>query len=233
MPPKYGRRESTPDATESTEIVTIQIPSGERYTVHARLLAHHSKYFRAALNGAMKEATTLHFDLTEHATEFTVALYVKWLYARSTPYYTRDGAVPYSGWIGQTKYDEALGKLCMAWLLGDYLQAPEFKNLIIVLLHRGLQTGKFWCHPLLDPYPSSGDVNLNSKLHDLLVDSLAYLMREDHATATTHTERILRGLDTGTTAKLLRKLIVGTRVVRKEARDYLEKEEQQATRGTR
>ncbi|RYP42077.1 hypothetical protein DL768_010402 [Monosporascus sp. mg162] len=217
MPPKYERCESTPDVTESTEIATIQIPSGKRFTAHTILLAHHSKYFRAALNSAMKEATTLHFDLTEHATKFSVALFVKWLYAQSTLDYSGDHLAAFSGWIDQVEDDEVIGELCAAWLLGDYLHVPEFKNFIIMLLDPRLETVIIWRHPLLYPYPSLKEVNLNSKLHDLFVDTLACLVSNSKATA--DPKLILERLDVDTKTKLLQRFIIGTRVVRREARD--------------
>ncbi|RYP03098.1 hypothetical protein DL764_005381 [Monosporascus ibericus] len=200
-------------------MVTIQIPPGERSTAHAILLARHSKYFRAALNSAMKEATTLHSDLTEHATKFCVGRFVKWLYAR--PLLSRPGFTTFSLWFERAKDEDLLAELCTAWLLGDYLQAAEFKNLVMRFLVPMLENVEIWRHPLLHHYPSLGDVYLNSKLHDLLVDSLAYLMTEDKASAMTDTKLILERLDVDTTTKLLQRFVINARAVRREAGDAL------------
>ncbi|RYP58082.1 hypothetical protein DL769_009114 [Monosporascus sp. CRB-8-3] len=217
MPPKYERREKTPDGTESTEIVTIQIPSGERYSAHAHLLAHHSKYFRAALNSPMTEAATLHFDLTEHATNFTVTLFVKWLYARFSLGRDPEWNDTYERLITQPVKD-TLNQLCVAWLLGDYLQAVEFKNFIIAALHENLPKVNIRLHPLVSGYKPLGEVGHSSKLNHLLVVSLARSMGNIKPPATTEVDPILKALDAATKEMLLRWFVLDAQEMRQVAR---------------
>ncbi|RYO85841.1 hypothetical protein DL766_005806 [Monosporascus sp. MC13-8B] len=62
------------------EIVTIEIPGGEKFCVHAALLAYFSDYFRAALNCTWEEAETLHFRFTECADQTSMQVFISWLH---------------------------------------------------------------------------------------------------------------------------------------------------------
>jgi hypothetical protein len=115
------------------DVVTISIPSGEKYYVHSPILIQVSEYFRRGLNGQMIEARTRTFNLTEHATADAVSLFVRWVYARSNGRHMdwAPGRIP------------TTGTLIDAWLLGDYLQAPDFVFLIEEILHRYANTTPF------------------------------------------------------------------------------------------
>lgn len=80
----------------------------------------------------MKEATTLHFDLVEHAGERAVQIFVRWLYHRSLNGYhwTRLGS-----YIHSWNYYNA-GELIESWRFGDYIQAPEFKNDVLRIFQK-------------------------------------------------------------------------------------------------
>ncbi|KAI1333012.1 hypothetical protein F5Y16DRAFT_1280 [Xylariaceae sp. FL0255] len=119
------RREQPPDLSESSEIATIKIPSGHTYSVHTHLLTHCSDYFKASLSGGFLEAKTGTVHLEEHATKESMGIFVKWLYAKSLG--VEDS------WRGMN--DCGTQTLIDAWLLGDYLQAPEF----VTEVHRALE----------------------------------------------------------------------------------------------
>ncbi|KAI3322099.1 hypothetical protein HD806DRAFT_545344 [Xylariaceae sp. AK1471] len=114
-----GTKESTPDPSEPGEVVTICIPSGEKYYVHSPILAYVSEYFRRGLSGQMIEAKTRTFNLTEHATPATVSLFVRWAYARSNNKCVKGGT-----WAPNPI--PTTGVLIDTWLLGDYLSCPDF-----------------------------------------------------------------------------------------------------------
>ncbi|RYP73473.1 hypothetical protein DL770_007766 [Monosporascus sp. CRB-9-2] len=219
MPPTYERREKTPDATESTEIVTIHIPSGEKFHIHAHILAHHSKYFRAELKDPTKEAAKLCFHLTKHAIKFTVTFFVKWLYVRPTLGHNLDAETIRNIFVGQENQGGILDKLCSTWLLGDYLQAPEFKNLVLVLLNYMSPFKSIRDDPLRHLCPCLGAIDPTSKLHDFLVASLASLMGDSEAMEMTGVDVILERLDADTKTKLLRRFALHTQEVRKTVQE--------------
>ncbi|KAI1808603.1 hypothetical protein F4811DRAFT_548606 [Daldinia bambusicola] len=127
-------KEQQPD---ESSIVTITIPSGKKFTVHAHLLAQHSEYFRRALNSQFQEAKTLKFDLVEHATEKIVSNFVNWIYTVSSATFVE------RTWLEYYVFPEMDFKdLVHSWLFGEYLQAKEFQLSIVYFLaewgHRDL-----------------------------------------------------------------------------------------------
>ncbi|RYP33585.1 hypothetical protein DL767_004700 [Monosporascus sp. MG133] len=219
MPPKYERREKTPDAAESTEIVTIQIPSGEKFHVHAHILAHHSKYFRAELQNPKKETAELHFYLTKHANKFTVTFFVKWLYVRPTLGRNSVEETILKTFVDQENQGAAIGTLCSTWLFGDYLQAPEFKNLALELLSYTLPFRIIGNDQLHHLPPCLGAIDPSSKLHDLLVASLASVIGASGAMGVTEVDLILEKLNADTKTKLLRRFVLHTQEVRKTVQE--------------
>ncbi|KAI1074339.1 hypothetical protein F5B20DRAFT_586355 [Whalleya microplaca] len=128
MAPPYKREECTPEPDDSAEFVTITVPTGEKFGVHAHLLGHHSEYFRKALNGPFKEATTCTFNLSVHATEETVSTFIRWIYLRHAGQRIEEYNLVFH--LGHIFTDKAI----QAWLFGDYIQATEFRNDIMRLI---------------------------------------------------------------------------------------------------
>ncbi|KAK7750638.1 hypothetical protein SLS62_007485 [Diatrype stigma] len=136
MPTKYGRQEGIPQVLAPDERVAIQIPSGEVFSIHADLLGHYSRYFRAALNSPMKESLTLRFELAaDLASHSSVSFLEAWVRARASPWYN------WAQWQSHAIYSEA--NLVDAWLLGEYLAMPELQNDVLRLIHK-LLVPKTW-----------------------------------------------------------------------------------------
>lgn len=122
------------------ERVTVKIPSGEVFSIHADLLGHYSRYFRAALNSPMKESLTLRFELAaELASPSSVSFLEAWVGARASPWYN------WAQWQSHEVYGEE--NLVDAWLLGEYLSMPEMQNDALRLLHK-LLVPKMWLEQL-------------------------------------------------------------------------------------
>lgn len=146
-------------------MATIQIPSGREFQTPAQLLAHHSKYFRAALNSPMKEATTLHFDLVEHSGEDAVETFVTWLYHRSFYGYQWEYIESYLESSGSYN----AGVLIEAWRFGDYIQATAFKNDILQVLHKCVATYDIQDHPFYYASSQLKGLDSNSPVYRMLV----------------------------------------------------------------
>ncbi|KAI1497882.1 hypothetical protein F5X99DRAFT_412671 [Biscogniauxia marginata] len=119
-----SRDRHPPKPSDGGEMVTIQIPCESKFYVHANLLVHYSRYFKAALGAPMEEAKSMHFNLEEHASNNIMSIYIDWIYERG---YTRQ--IPFR--IKKLSAHE----LIAAWLLGDYLQTPKFQNDIMKHLY--------------------------------------------------------------------------------------------------
>lgn len=114
----------------------------------------------------MKEATTLKFELVEHAKEEVVDLFVTWVYSRSLPGYD------WKSLKRDAKYasDKNSDTLILAWRLGDYLQSIEFKNDVLRLIHEALASGPTLSHPFIRTPLLVADLNTSSSLFRLLTD---------------------------------------------------------------
>lgn len=110
----------------ASEVVTITIPSGKKFSVHAHLLAYHSDYFLAALNSPTIEATTLQFYLTEYADEKSMGIFLFWIYSEIFAHNYADWKLDnrFLCYSGKDEFTDR--QLVRAWQLGDYLQAREF-----------------------------------------------------------------------------------------------------------
>ncbi|KAI3336695.1 hypothetical protein HD806DRAFT_528289 [Xylariaceae sp. AK1471] len=117
MEGRFKRLCYTPIATHSPEIVTIENPGGGRYTVHAIPLAHHSRYFRQALNSSFVEGKTCTIRLDKHVDDEVLDIFTHWLYVRSVPHVT-----------ARIANDCEYGICIKGWIFGDHIQAPSFQN---------------------------------------------------------------------------------------------------------
>ncbi|KAI1413702.1 hypothetical protein F5Y13DRAFT_189137 [Hypoxylon sp. FL1857] len=119
---------AAPDPSQGSDFITITVPSGKKFAVHAHLLAHHSKYFRRALNSPSQEATTREFYMSEWATEETVSTFIKWIYAT-------DGDISRES----KRFLDDLGyhDLLECWLFGDYIRAVGFQNYMTRTIFKG------------------------------------------------------------------------------------------------
>lgn len=152
-------------------MVTIQIPSGKKFQAPAQLLAHHSKYFRAALNSPMKEATALHFDLVEHAGDEALDLFCLWLYSRPLSLGTRR--------ILHTRantFRHCTDILIQAWRLGDYLQAIDFKNDILFALDTEVLRCAVDDHPFVKHSSQLEGLDTKSSLYRMLATMLGQVI---------------------------------------------------------
>ena len=61
------------------DIIELRTGSGHKAVVHKNLLCHYSLYYRAAIQGQFKEATSDHFDLALHRKYADVL--IRWLYS--------------------------------------------------------------------------------------------------------------------------------------------------------
>ncbi|KAI1497881.1 hypothetical protein F5X99DRAFT_412670 [Biscogniauxia marginata] len=121
----YFYKKGMPSISDDTDIITIELPTGEEYTAHAHLLVHYSKYFRNALRSGMKEASTRRFKLDEPATSDTLSFFIKWLYSRN--WNAKDG----DNWVDSDCPPLLFTKV---WLFADYIQASELQNNVVALL---------------------------------------------------------------------------------------------------
>ncbi|KAI0005275.1 hypothetical protein F4779DRAFT_598374 [Xylariaceae sp. FL0662B] len=78
----------------------------------------------------MKESTTLHFDLTEHADNTTVPFFVKWVYMNAAT--ESESCVDIHKW---TNRQIEWWDMIPIWHFADYVQAVELQNDIITVLH--------------------------------------------------------------------------------------------------
>ncbi|KAI1355667.1 hypothetical protein F5Y01DRAFT_310549 [Xylaria sp. FL0043] len=127
MAPPFKREDVTPAPEESTETVILRSPSGKEFVLHARPLAHHSRYFRTALNSKFQEATTREFNFVEYCSDKVLRVFTRWIYLRSSGLAYQTVEVPFLYKLGQAVVVEA-------WLFGDYIQAPLFQNEMMALM---------------------------------------------------------------------------------------------------
>ncbi|KAF2972118.1 hypothetical protein GQX73_g1480 [Xylaria multiplex] len=121
MPPPFERMDKTPEPCISTETISLKSPSGKEFILLARPVAHLSKYFRTALNSTFREASNPLFLLTEHCNDEVLGAFTNWTYLRSS-------GIPYDVEDVSFLMDLSQGNQVIAWLFGDYIQAPEFQN---------------------------------------------------------------------------------------------------------
>ncbi|KAI1267415.1 hypothetical protein F5Y18DRAFT_337429 [Xylariaceae sp. FL1019] len=154
MTSKFQRQASTPEpGVWGSELVKVRANGGKKdFHIHARLLAHFSKYFRTALNSNFKEAETRDFTLTEHCDDAVLTMFTAWVYQRHTAHEkiikasaATDANVPTSS------------VYVKSWLFGDYIGAPEFQNALMHEIHEkrhkiwsGNVTRKLWCRAPVD-----------------------------------------------------------------------------------
>ncbi|KAI0002823.1 hypothetical protein F4779DRAFT_634927 [Xylariaceae sp. FL0662B] len=169
MNPPYKREEDPPGPDDHGDIVTIAIPSGRKFGAHAHLLAHYSDYFQCALSSQFKEASTLHFNLSEHATEGTLSMFIRWLYSRSYVESFNLGSIDVMSRFSAYKDKE----LVEAWLFGDYIQAKGFRDDVIRLMdHKDFYYG---CVPEVWNLTPA-----NTKLRTFLLDAYCRGIRKLH-----------------------------------------------------
>lgn len=110
-------------------MVTITVGKDDdkaSFDIHRGLLAYHSTYFRAELSGRWGDANNI--ELKEQSARgfkrFFGFIYTGSLW--DTP------PEPFLGHRhGTVRVPDDLGTLTRLWVLGDYLQAPRFKNLVM------------------------------------------------------------------------------------------------------
>ncbi|KAI1478949.1 hypothetical protein F4774DRAFT_426161 [Daldinia eschscholtzii] len=117
----YDKKENSPEPSQGGRTVTIVVPSGKEFAVHAHLPAQYSEYFRRALNSQPEEAKAQRFSLDEPATEETVSLFVDWIYTRSC------GGLAFEDLFSHRKE----GDILFSCLLGEYIQAEDFQLEVI------------------------------------------------------------------------------------------------------
>ncbi|KAI1126670.1 hypothetical protein F5Y10DRAFT_206846 [Nemania abortiva] len=103
------------------EMITIETSSGTQYIVHARPLAYLSLYFFIELNDNYQGPTTRTFRLNEHCENKVLEIFIDWMCFRNT--------------VGRDRIDREfflqgipLTIAVKAWLLGAYLQSPDFQD---------------------------------------------------------------------------------------------------------
>ncbi|KAI0816783.1 hypothetical protein GGR55DRAFT_674976 [Xylaria sp. FL0064] len=121
MASPFKREDVTPAPKASTETVIIRTPSGKEFILHARPLAHQSRYFRTALNSKFQEATTREFNMIEHCHDEILGALTSWVYLKSIGVSYRALGLPFLWGLGQIL-------MVKAWLFGDFIQAPAFQN---------------------------------------------------------------------------------------------------------
>ncbi|KAI4249484.1 MAG: hypothetical protein L6R42_008971 [Xanthoria sp. 1 TBL-2021] len=76
---------------QDTGVVTVRVgSSNDTWTIHRRLLTHHSPFFAAALNGSFNESTTKTVELIEDDPS-AFMLFVLWLYSGEPKFNSNDG----------------------------------------------------------------------------------------------------------------------------------------------
>lgn len=160
---------------EQSDLVTIEIPTGKKFSVHAHLLAYYSEYFRRALNSGMEESNSLYFKLTEHATNESMSFFVTWVYKNQC----RNESSATEQAIKQafeTTPEHALD----VWLLADYLHAGKFLEYvehILKLKLKGMDTAacRDFCHDNLKRHV----IRANSTMHVTVVEKFAILISDE------------------------------------------------------
>ncbi|KAI1491276.1 hypothetical protein F5X96DRAFT_668887 [Biscogniauxia mediterranea] len=133
-PPPPEESKHRPKPSEGHDIVTIAIPTGERYVAHTHLLVGYSKYFHGALRNGMEEAKTRQFDLVEHAMADTVSFFIDWLYKQD------DERSSIIKWVRSKSLSPELS--IKIWLFADYIQAPHLQNDMISSLSSHYNSNK-------------------------------------------------------------------------------------------
>ncbi|KAI0429697.1 hypothetical protein F5Y09DRAFT_342476 [Xylaria sp. FL1042] len=127
MTSPYKREGKTPEPEASSETVILRSRGTKNFVVHARPLAHLSKYFRTALNSGFQEASKREFELDVHCNEEILRIFTSWVYMRSSGVTYQTDELPFLQELAQ--------KLVIkAWLFGDYVQAPAFQNDMMILM---------------------------------------------------------------------------------------------------
>ncbi|KAI3336694.1 hypothetical protein HD806DRAFT_528288 [Xylariaceae sp. AK1471] len=165
MTESFKREDRTPEPCTSDEMVTLTPPSGRRFLIHARPLAHLSRYFRTALNSQFREAKDRTFSLTEHCDDEVLEIFTKWTYLRSS-------AVEYSIGGGGFMEDKSQHIAVKAWLFGDYMGAPDFQNdMMRYLVYGDKLCFEYEIFQELGPHIPKG-----CRLEKFLVDMFCFLM---------------------------------------------------------
>ncbi|OTA60443.1 hypothetical protein K449DRAFT_466378 [Hypoxylon sp. EC38] len=163
--PETETQKGNPLPNAGSDFAMIIIPSNQKFSAHAHMLAYHSEYFRRALNSQFQEATTRTFDLSIHATEATISAFIKWIYQKNPkPFddqYVRSCS-HVTGWM--TLFDGLSDRDAIeSWLFGDYIQAKEFRN---DLLHFMFSRDDFDRTTIVDVWDR---IPLESKLRPFLI----------------------------------------------------------------
>ncbi|KAI1331124.1 hypothetical protein F5Y16DRAFT_395558 [Xylariaceae sp. FL0255] len=191
MAARFVRKAITPEPGTCHEMVTLKATGGDKtFLVHAEILAHHSKYFRTALNSGFMEATTRTFTLTEHCDDDMLELFVSWVY--------KEDEEKREDWLNVYFYGNELEGAIQAWLFGDYIQAPTFQNDIISCIIRAWEAG-------VNSYICCWSTALSgSRLEALFVDmacvTMTYERKEER-------EEILNALPSHAAELVLRQLV--------------------------
>ncbi|KAI0143545.1 hypothetical protein GGR57DRAFT_349241 [Xylariaceae sp. FL1272] len=185
MAPKYHREASTPEpGFWGPEVVTITATGGERvFHIHARLLAHMSKYFRTALNSNFQEAQTREFTLTEHCDDTVLTMFTGWVYHR---HIVSKEIVKASGSANENIPTATFVK---GWLFGDYIGAVDFQNTIIAIIYE--MRDDFWRDNIMEEFWRCTPVNsvLDSLFFEMLCQAIS------RSTVQFHEECLFNGME--------------------------------------
>ncbi|KAL9032777.1 MAG: hypothetical protein Q9180_006312, partial [Flavoplaca navasiana] len=159
---------------QGTQLVTVDVGSdegAESWTIHKRLLAHHSPFFAAAFNGNFAESATNTVSLIEDDPD-AFKLFVQWLYSGELA-------------LGELASDsKSLPRVaCLAWALGDKLQCPVFQDramLQLLAYHKYEWLLEDTMRLIYNVSPSG------SKLRSFAVDTICYdrLVKQNPGIAT-------------------------------------------------
>ncbi|KAK7751477.1 hypothetical protein SLS62_006562 [Diatrype stigma] len=170
----FPHKMSIPKVSDGADIVTIEIPDGKKFAAHAHLLTRYSEYFRRALKSGMKEASSLHFCLAEHANNETVAYLINWVYDTRLR----------TGWDWDEGNEPSPDFILNAWLLADYLGATALQNHLVYQLfethpfspankEKRAALQKFYTDAL-----KRGDIRANSGMYRLIIALLSEMITD-------------------------------------------------------
>lgn len=135
------------------------------------LLTNSSPFFAAALNGSFAEAKSKIVSLPEDSID-AFEIFIQWLYV---------GEITAKDCIADHDHgDDYPPDFCTeatvqtfveAWILGDKLQCPVFKDLAMLGLLRNLDQGLIYTHTVRTAYERSAP---GSKLRKIVLDQVRY-----------------------------------------------------------
>ncbi|KAI0118779.1 hypothetical protein GGR51DRAFT_570556 [Nemania sp. FL0031] len=181
---RFKRLEYDPSPSDSEGMAILKCSSDNTtVTIHAVLLAHHSRFFRQILNN-QQESKVYSISIPEKCDGISLRLFADWVY--------------------KGKHidiqDYAFEERVRSWAFGDHIQAPTFQNDVMDTLSGVSFYINYWDQALAYPWD---DAPSGSAMESLFLHMMCYYLASKKDEIQTH----LGDLPAAVAQKLLRFLL--------------------------